>query len=121
MAQGHVAGTVSISTDFQLMCIFVQPAKFNLDKLTYDRIQYDFEVKCFFRYHFITLNIPFSWYQKNLGLMALIYVAPVPVVLEVARLVPQLKARAVLRGVRAILTLSSFYDAAFQFHPRLIL
>lgn len=53
--------------------------------------------------------------------MAHIYVAPVPVVLEVARLVPQLEAHAVLRGVREIRTLSCFYDVAFQFHPRLIL
>lgn len=57
--------------------------------------------------------------KEDLRLMALFNVAPVSVVLEVARLVPQLKAHVVLRGLslRALLMLSCFYDVALQFHP----
>lgn len=65
--------------------------------------------------------VPFPVIKQNLKIMALINAAPVSVVLEVARLVPQLKANVVLRGVRAVLMLSCFYDVAFQFHPRLCL
>lgn len=94
-----------VSNFIKMMCNFVQSCNRTNNCSKWLNVILCFDVSL----HLLPSMVPFPFIKQNLGLMVSINAASVPVALEIARLVQQLKAHVVHWGARTIPSLFMFY------------